>query len=125
MALRGGLGTVPITREHRLHKNAVFPYNLIWPEPEGIELKTVTCQTLMDAVANSTQRGKRTSGNDGLVEQVMPWFCGSPVDRAFPTLTYVSLVKRESGDHIVPPSLVSMERGQPDGFAFNNLSRGA
>ena len=66
MALRGGLGTVAITREHRLHKNAVFPYNLIRPEPVGIELKTVTCQTLMDAVANSTQRGKRTSGNDGI-----------------------------------------------------------
>jgi len=121
MASRGGLGTVAIAREHRLHKNAVFSYNLIRPEPVGIELEPVTCQTLMNAVANSTQRWKRTAGHDGLMELVMPWFCSSPVDRAVSLLTDVSLVKGEAGNHIVSPSVVPVKRGQPDRFTFNNL----
>ena len=123
MAPRGRMSTVTITGEHRLHEESMLSYHLISAKPVGIELKTITRQPLMDAVADPTQRRKGTSGDHGFVELMMPRLCRFPVDCAFSMLAYVPFIKGEAGDHTVSPGVISMERGKPYGFALNNLPR--
>ena len=113
MAPRGRMSTVTITGEHRLHEESMLSHHLIRAKPVGIELKTITRQPLMDAVADPTQRRKGTSGDHGFVELMMPRLCRFPVDCAFAMLAYVPFIKGEAGDHTVSPGVVSKERGKP------------